>query len=112
MPPVAPRKLLAIESSCDEAAAAVVDEELRILSNVVAAQTELHRRFGGVVPEVASRAHVQLILPVIDEAQRRLCELLVASRLGLKQVPTGALEKSIRSPEQVIEGLKALAFEA
>lgn len=63
-----PRKLLAIESSCDETAAAVIDEELRVLSSVVASQTALHVKFGGVVPEVASRAHVESILPVIDEA--------------------------------------------
>lgn len=63
-------KLLAIESSCDETAAAVVDENLRVLSSVVASQTDLHIRFGGVVPEVASRAHVERILPVIDEALR------------------------------------------
>jgi N6-L-threonylcarbamoyladenine synthase len=69
--PHQPRRLLAIETSCDETAAAVVDEELRVLSNVVASQTELHRRFGGVVPEVASRAHVERILPVIDEALRQ-----------------------------------------
>lgn len=62
------RKLLAIESSCDETAAAIIDESRQVLSSVVATQTELHRRFGGVVPEVASRAHVQQILPVIDEA--------------------------------------------
>lgn len=65
-----PRKLLAIESSCDETAAAVIDDELRVLSSVVASQSGLHKRFGGVVPEVASRAHVQRILPVIDEALR------------------------------------------
>lgn len=65
-----PERLLAIESSCDETAAAVVDDRLHILSNVVATQTELHRRFGGVVPEVASRAHVSRILPVIDAALR------------------------------------------
>lgn len=65
-----PRKLLAIESSCDETAAAVIDDELRVLSSVVASQAKLHQRFGGVVPEVASRAHVQRILPVIDEALR------------------------------------------
>jgi len=64
------RKLLAIESSCDETAAAVVDEHLQVLSSVVASQTELHVRFGGVVPEVASRAHVENILPVIDQALR------------------------------------------
>lgn len=63
--------LLAIESSCDETAAAVVTRDLRVLSSVVASQNELHERFGGVVPEIASRAHVQRILPVIDEAIRQ-----------------------------------------
>lgn len=60
--------LLAIESSCDETAAAVVTRDLVVLSSVVASQAELHERWGGVVPEIASRAHVQRILPVIDEA--------------------------------------------
>ena len=60
--------LLAIESSCDETAAAVIGRDLIVRSNVVASQTELHQRFGGVVPEVASRAHVRRILPVIDQA--------------------------------------------
>ncbi len=63
--------LLAIESSCDETAAAVVTRDLRVLSSVVASQNELHERFGGVFPEIASRAHVQRILPVIDEAVRK-----------------------------------------
>ncbi len=63
--------MLAIESSCDETAAAVVTRDLRVLSSVVASQNELHERFGGVVPEIASRAHVQRILPVIDEALRK-----------------------------------------
>src|SRR6184192_4984005 len=61
---------LAIETSCDETAAAAFTEERVILSNVVASQTELHARFGGVVPEVAARAHLQRLLPVIDEALR------------------------------------------
>lgn len=60
--------LLAIESSCDETAAAVIDRDLNVLSNVVSSQSQLHLRFGGVVPEIASRAHVSRILPVIDEA--------------------------------------------
>jgi N6-L-threonylcarbamoyladenine synthase len=62
---------LAIETSCDETAAAVFTEEPRILSNVVASQTDLHARFGGVVPEIAARAHVQRLLPVIDEALKQ-----------------------------------------
>src|SRR5215831_13708568 len=59
---------LAIESSCDETAAAVFTEEPRILANVIASQTDLHARFGGVVPELAARFHLQRLLPVIDEA--------------------------------------------
>ena len=67
-----PRQLLlALESSCDETAAAVVDRQRKVLSSVVATQHELHERFGGVVPEIASRAHVERILPVIDEAIRQ-----------------------------------------
>jgi N6-L-threonylcarbamoyladenine synthase len=61
---------LAIETSCDETAAAVFSDEPRVLSSVVASQTDLHARFGGVVPEVAARAHLQRLLPVIDEALR------------------------------------------
>jgi N6-L-threonylcarbamoyladenine synthase len=62
---------LAIETSCDETATAVFTEAPDILANVVASQTDLHARFGGVVPEVAARAHLQRLLPVIDEALRR-----------------------------------------
>src|SRR5436305_3903568 len=62
---------LAIETSCDETAAAVFTDELAVLANVIASQTDLHARFGGVVPEVAARAHLQRLLPVIDEALRR-----------------------------------------
>lgn len=64
-------RILGIETSCDETAAAVVERGRRVLSNVVASQIELHQKFGGVVPEVASRRHVELILPVIDEALER-----------------------------------------
>jgi N6-L-threonylcarbamoyladenine synthase len=62
---------LALETSCDETAAAVFTDEPRILSSVIASQTDLHARFGGVVPEVAARAHLQRLLPVIDEALRQ-----------------------------------------
>ena len=64
-------KVLTIESTCDETAAAVVDGDLNVLASVVASQDELHERFGGVVPEIAARAHLQRMLPVIDEALRR-----------------------------------------
>jgi N6-L-threonylcarbamoyladenine synthase len=60
--------LLTIETSCDETAAAVVTDKLQVLSSVVASQNELHDRFGGVVPEIASRAHVRQMLPVIARA--------------------------------------------
>ena len=63
--------LLTIETTCDETAAAIVTDQLEVRASVVASQDELHRRFGGVVPEIASRAHVERILPVIDEALRR-----------------------------------------
>ena len=68
---VSMKKLLLIESTCDETAAAVVTDELQVLSSVVASQEHLHERFGGVVPELASRAHVERILPVIDETLKR-----------------------------------------
>jgi len=61
-------KFLALETSCDETAAAVFTDELAVLSSVVASQTDLHARFGGVVPEIASRAHLRNLFPVIDEA--------------------------------------------
>jgi N6-L-threonylcarbamoyladenine synthase len=61
-------KILGIESSCDETAAAVVVDGRLILSNVVASQVDLHKKYGGVVPELASRKHVEAILPVVDEA--------------------------------------------
>jgi N6-L-threonylcarbamoyladenine synthase len=64
-------KILTLETTCDETAAAVVTGELEVLGAVVASQDHLHQRFGGVVPEIASRAHVERILPVIDETLRR-----------------------------------------
>ncbi len=63
-------RILGIETSCDETAAAVVEDGHRILSNVVASQVELHARYGGVFPELASRAHVEAIVPVVEEALR------------------------------------------
>ena len=60
--------LLGIETSCDETAAAVVIDGREIVANVVASQIELHAQYGGVFPELASRAHVEAITPVVDEA--------------------------------------------
>jgi N6-L-threonylcarbamoyladenine synthase len=64
-------RVLAIETSCDETAASVVEDGRRVLSDVVATQIEIHRRWGGVVPELASRNHVVQVMPVVDEALSR-----------------------------------------
>ncbi len=61
-------KILAIESSCDETAAAVVEDGTKVLSNVINTQIELHKEFGGVVPEVASRKHIENVSDVVDKA--------------------------------------------
>lgn len=84
------RCLLAIESTCDETAAAVISEDGRILGECIATQTELHEQFQGVVPEIAARAHLDRILPVIDSAMRQsnasindLAAIAVATHPGL-----------------------------
>ncbi len=64
-------KILVLETTCDETAAAVVTDQLEVLGSVVASQDELHKRFGGVVPEIASRAHLERVLPVIHETLGR-----------------------------------------
>lgn len=66
-----PTTFLAIETSCDETAVAVFTDQYEILSSVIASQFDLHTRFGGVVPEVAARAHLERLLPTVDEALRR-----------------------------------------
>ena len=68
-------RILGIESSCDETAAAVVADGREILSSVVASQIDIHRKYGGVVPELASREHLRRIVPVVREA-------LAEARLG------------------------------
>lgn len=86
--------ILGLESSCDETAASVVRDGRDVLSNVIATQTELHTDFGGVVPEIASRAHIERILPVIEMAiseaglalatdVRRISAIAVGNRPGL-----------------------------
>ncbi len=82
--------LLGIESSCDETAAAVVADGREVLSNVVASQDELHVEFGGVVPEIASRAHLERVQPVIERSLanagvslRDIDAIAVANRPGL-----------------------------
>jgi N6-L-threonylcarbamoyladenine synthase len=62
------RHILAIETSCDETAAAVIDDSYEVRASVVASQIDLHAEFGGVVPELASRAHIELITPIVHQA--------------------------------------------
>jgi len=78
--------ILGLETSCDETAAALVSDDGVVLSNVVASQAELHARFGGVVPEVASRRHLELIAPVVREA-------LAAAGAKLDDVDTVAITR-------------------
>ena len=83
-------RILAIESSCDETAAAVLEDGSRVLSNVIASQLELHAKYGGVVPELASREHLRAVVPVVREALERagigwgdLCAVAATSGPGL-----------------------------
>ena len=62
--------ILGLETSCDETAAALITPGGEILANIVSSQADLHARYGGVVPEVASRRHLELVTPVIQEALR------------------------------------------
>jgi N6-L-threonylcarbamoyladenine synthase len=85
-----PAAILGIETSCDETSCAVVVDGRKVLSNVVASQIELHARFGGVVPEIASRAHIQAINTVIEKAladagagSRGIAAVAVANEPGL-----------------------------
>src|SRR6056297_1156141 len=82
--------ILPIESTCDETAAAVIGHDGQVLGHCVATQEALHQRFQGVVPEVAARAHLERILPVIDTAieqsgvkREELAAIAVADRPGL-----------------------------
>src|SRR4051812_26361387 len=95
-------RVLGVETSCDETAAAVVEiadaasarPQARALSDVVHTQADLHARFGGVVPELASRDHLQRVLPVLDEALRKSgCELRNLDGISVTRGPglVGAL---------------------
>jgi N6-L-threonylcarbamoyladenine synthase len=87
-------RILGIESSCDETAAAVVADGREILSSVVASQTDIHRKYGGVVPELASREHLRQIVPVVREALERAgLSLHELDAVGVTQGPglVGAL---------------------
>ena len=98
--------ILGIETSCDETAAALVTGDGEIRSNVVASQAELHARYGGVVPEVASRRHLELVSPVVQEA-------LAEADAGLDDVESVAVTQGPGLVGALLVGLsaaKALAW--
>ena len=81
-------KILAIESSCDETAAAVVEDGRNIISSVVASQVEEHKLYGGVVPEIASRRHAEAIVPVVRQALEDAdCRLSDIDAIGVTYAP-------------------------
>jgi len=92
--------ILTLETTCDETAAAIVTDRLEVLSSVVASQDDLHRRFGGVVPEIASRAHVERILPVIHET-------LLKAGLTLKNIDAVAVANTPGLAGSLLVGLLA-----
>ncbi|MFH1483035.1 MAG: tRNA (adenosine(37)-N6)-threonylcarbamoyltransferase complex transferase subunit TsaD [Chloroflexota bacterium] len=99
-------KVLGIETSCDETAAAVVEGGKHILSSTVASQVELHARYGGIVPEVASRQHILTILPVLERA-------LGEAGVGLEGVEAIAVTSGPGLPGSLLVGMslaKALAL--
>ncbi len=73
-------RVLGIETSCDETSAGIVDDRGQLLANVVASQVDLHSRYGGIVPEIASRQHVIDIVPVIQQA-------MTAAGLSWRDIP-------------------------
>lgn len=63
--------ILGIDTSCDDTSASVVEDGTEILSNIVSSQTDIHTKYGGIVPELASRRHIEMVLPVVDEALKK-----------------------------------------
>ncbi len=101
-------KILGIESSCDETAAAVVADGREILSSVVASQIDVHRKYGGVVPELASREHLRQIVPVVREALAQAgLKLEDVEAIGVTQGPglVGALLVGITYGKTLAESL-------
>ena len=99
-------KILAIESSCDETAAAVIEDGKKILSNVVATQIDVHKKFGGVIPEVASRIHVENISMVIAECMEK-------AGLGIEEMDAIAVTQGpglIGSLHVGVQAAKTLAW--
>jgi N6-L-threonylcarbamoyladenine synthase len=101
--------ILGIESSCDETAAAVVSDGLEVLSNVVASQIEIHKKYGGVLPELASREHLRQIVPVVREAMTQAkMQLTEVDAIAVTQGPglVGALLVGITYGKTLAAALK------
>ena len=75
-------KILGIETSCDETAAAIVENGTKILSSVVASSEEIHKKYGGIVPEQAAREQLKSIMPIINEAMKQPAFAKPACRQG------------------------------
>src|SRR6202049_19025 len=104
-----PSCILGIESSCDETAAAVVSDGLEVLSNAVASQIEIHKKYGGVVPELASREHLRQIVPVVREALAQAkMQLADVDAIAVTQGPglVGALLVGITYGKTLASALK------
>src|SRR5215208_3029184 len=98
--------ILAIETSCDETSVAVLRDGRHVLANVVASQIDLHRRYGGVVPELASRQHIVTLVPVLQEA-------LAVAELGWDEIDAIAVTYGPGLAGALLVGLnaaKAIAF--
>ncbi len=93
-------RVLGIETSCDETAAAVVQDGRKILSSVVASQVDLHAQFGGVFPEVASRQHILNIYPIIEKALRE-------AHMDLREVDAIAVTRGPGLPGSLVVGINA-----
>ena len=95
--------ILTLESTCDETAAAIIDEQRGVLGSTVASQEELHQKFNGVVPEIAARAHLERILPVIHETLAKAnVELKDLSAIGVATTPGTAGRASCREDTFVV----------
>ena len=81
-------KILAFETSCDETSVAIVENGKNVLSNIVSSQINIHKEYGGVVPEIASRHHIENILPVLDEAMEKAdCQLKDSDYIAVTNTP-------------------------
>ena len=81
-------KILAFETSCDETAVSVVENGTKVLSNIISTQIDIHKEYGGVVPEIASRHHIENIMPVFEKAMKEAkCEFKDINYIAVTNTP-------------------------